>query len=436
MRLLNKALPIYLFIYAYFFYYWPIWYQGRQSLMTIGSIDIYAFDISFLVLGLICILIILNLIITRQTIKLRLQNINPLIWALMSLYIYIIIKYFIDGEYSTSSLRMLLKYSGGYIMLLFMPILINNVKSIRYMLIMGLVFAVYIFFMHIYRFYLLGYGLHLLGGNFAYFTMPMFFMLLDNGCLIKINSKFSKMIKILIILTIFLAGHRSAFLAFIASIFVFSYYRGLKKIANELFIVGMICCFALAVVFYANPSLVVKSIERASTTFDVQQDTYQGRWNNFSKIIKKVEKNPWMGVPLSENIAVSYEIQPVKTGNIILNRMIPVVTPHNLILEWLHLYGIIGMFIGIGILIISFKECFRFLKRYSKNELMYNFGVAILCAWIFNLIFSFCNTTISSMFNTFFLYWPLILLISIDRIVYSSKVIIEDCNANAIFQKM
>lgn len=434
MHLLNKALPIYLFLYAYFLFYWPTGYQGRQPLMTIGSIDIHPSDISFLALSLTCILIILNLIITRQTIKLRLQNINPLIWALMSLYVLIIIKYFIDGEYSVSSLRTLLKYSGGYIMLFFVPILVDNVKSMRYMLIIGVVFSIYIFFMHVYRFSVLGYILHVLGGSFAYFTMPIFFMLLDNGCLIKINSKFSKMIKILIILTIFLAGHRSAFLAFLASMFVFSYYRGVKKIANELFIVVMVCCFALAVVFYANPSIIVKSIERASTTFDVQQDTYQGRWNNFSKIIKKVEKNPWMGIPLSENITVSYEIQPVKTGNIILTRIIPVVTPHNLILEWLHLYGIIGMFIGMGILITSFKECFRFLKRYEKNEIMYNFGVAILCGWIFNLILSFCNCTTASMFYTFFLYWPLILLISVDRIVYSPKGVTGDCNANAIFQ--
>ena len=434
MHILNKALPIYLFLYSYFLFYWPTCYRERQSLMTIGSIDIHPSDISFLILGLTCILIIFNLIITRQTITLRLQDINPLIWALISLYVYIIIKYFIDGEYSVSSLRTLLKYSGGYIMLLFMPILVNNIKSMRYMLIIGLVFSVYIFFMHIYKFYILGYDLHILGGSFAYFTMPMFFMLLDNSCFAKINSKFSKMIKTLIILTIFLAGHRSAFIAFLASIFVFSYYRGLKKIVNELFIVGMVLCFALAVVFYANPSIIDKSIERASTTFDVHQDTYQGRWSNFFKIIKKVEKNPWMGIPLSEHITVSYDIQPVEMGNIILNSMTPVVTPHNLIFEWLYLYGIIGMFLGIVILIISFKECFRFLKKYEENEIIYNFGVAIFSAWIFNLILSFCNCTTASMFHTFFLYWPLMLLISVDRIVYSPKGVTEDCNA--IFQKM
>lgn len=434
MRLLNKALPIYLFLYAYFLCYWSIGNQGRQLSITIGTIDIYPPDISFLALSFTCILIILNLIITRQTVKVRLQNINPIMWALMSLYVYIIIKYFIDGEYSVSSLRTLLKYSGGYIMLLFMPILINNVKSIRYMLIIGLVFAVYIFFLHIYRFYLFGYGLHVLGGSFAYFTMPMFFMLLGNGCLPIIRPKFSKTIKVLIVLTVFLAGHRSAFIAFLASVFVFSYYRGLKKIANELFIVGLVLCFALPVVFYANSSIIIKSIERASTTFDTEQGSYQGRWNNISKIIERAKRNPWMGVPLGENITGGYEAWPVKTGNITSTRMIPVVPPHNLILEWLYRYGIVGVFIGMGILTTSFKECFRFLKKYEKSEMMYNFGVAILCAWIFNLVLSFCNVTTSSMFHTFFLYWPLMLLISIDRIVDSPKGATGDCNANATFQ--
>jgi len=402
--------------------------------MTIGSIDIHPSDISFLALSFTCILIILNLVITRQPVKVRLQNTNPFVLALMSLYVYIIIKYFINGEYSVSSLRMLLKYSGGYIMLLFVPIFVNNVKSIRHMLTIGLLFAVYIFFMHIHRFYLLGYGLHILGGSFAYFTMPMFFMLSDNSCLAKINSKFSKTIKVLIVLTVFMAGHRSAFIAFLASIFVFSYYRGLKKMANELFIVGVVLCFAFAVIFYANSSIIIKSIERASTTFDVQQDTYQGRWNNIPQIIEKAKKNPWIGIPLGEDLHRGVQPWPIKTGNITSTRMIHVGTPHNLILEWLYRYGIVGVIIGIGILIISFKECFRFLKKYEKNEMIYNFGVAILCAWIFNLIFSFCNTTTSSMFNTFFLYWPLVLLITIDRIVDSSKDVIGDCNANAIFQ--
>jgi hypothetical protein len=319
-------------------------------------------------------------------------------------------------------------------MLLFMPILVNNVKSIRYMLRTGVVFAIYIFVMHIYRFSILGYILHALGGSFAYFTMPMFFILLDNGCLTKINSKFSKTTKVLIVLTVFLAGHRSAFIAFLASIFVFSYYRGLKKIANELFIVGVVLCFALAVVFYANSSIIIKSIERASTTFDTKQDTYQGRWSNISQIIERGKRNLWMGVPLGEDITLGYEAWPIKTGNITLTRMIPVVTPHNLVLEWFYRYGIVGMFIGMGILITSFKECFRFLKKYKKDERMYNCGVAILCGWIFNLIFSFCNTTTSSTFFTFFLYWPLMLLISIDRIVDSPKGVTGDCDANAFIQ--
>ncbi len=431
MHLLNRASPIHLFLYAYFLFYWPTWYQRKQPLITIGSIDIHPSDISFLALSFTCILIILNLIITRQTVKVRLQNTNPFVLALISLYVYIVIKYFINGEYSVSSLRMLLKYSGGYIMLLFIPILINNLKSIRHMLIIGLLFAVYIFFMHIYKFYIIGYELHILGGSFAYFTMPMFFMLLGNGCLSIIRPRFSKTIKVLIVLTVFLSGHRSAFIAFLASIFMWSYYRGLKKIANELFIVGVVLCFALAVVFYANSSIITESIERASTTFDTKQGTYQGRWSNIFKIIERGKRNPWMGVPLGENITADYEAWPVKTGNITSTRMIPVVTPHNLILEWLYRYGIVGVIIGIGILIISFKECFRFLKKYKKNEMMYNFGIAILCALIFNLVLSFCNVTTSSMFHSFFLYWPLMLLISMDRIVDSPKGVTGDCNGNA-----
>ena len=164
------------------------------------------------------------------------------------------------------------------------------------------------------------------------------------------------------------------------------------------------------------PSLTSKLEKHASTTFDVEQQTYQDRYHNYFAILEKVKEYPILGRPFgARNINYSAVVHESEHG-ITRGYRAVVMSPHNLILEWLYFFGGIGMFTGILLLIVSFSLITRLLKKY-QNEISYRrFVVGLLCVWAHNLFFVLSNASVSSVYSVFFLYLPLAMMVALDRV--------------------
>lgn len=198
----------------------------------------------------------------------------------------------------------------------------------------------------------------------------------------------------------------------LVGILILSYYRTIKNL-KYIFAIGISLFVSIMVLSALYPSLITKSIERASTTLDFEQSTYQGRWQNIPKIIRLSTRYPVMGIPFGKH--KSADVLEIETEIGFITDQI-VVTPHNLLLEWLYHFGFIGLCIGILILVSSFVLIFQFLKKYQGEEEMFNWGVSLFSAWVFTLFYALCNVTTTSQFSVFFLYFPLVLLMTVHRI--------------------
>ena len=104
-----------------------------------------------------------------------------------------------------------------------------------------------------------------------------------------------------------------------------------------------------------------------------------------------------------------------KKGILTSTSMRLVVTPHNLILEWLLYYGWIGVLLGLSLIIACIRFTKQFMRENKLNVKRYQIGVMISCAMIHNLFFALTNVTASDVFSTYFLYFPIVVLMSISR---------------------
>jgi len=422
MRFLNKTLPYYLFILSYFLFFWPSYYPGKQLSLSLGPVDLYPLDISLLVLASSCILLIMNWIIKRQTYELRLIYSSVFIWVIIAFFVFLLAKFIIEVHFSISNIRNFLGYFLGYLWVIFFPVFVDSYKSVRLIVIIGMVFSVYICLLHFYKFALYGYILHALGGTFLLFTIPILFAGLFNYEYLNIKLVVVRIVNMAILTAMFMAGHRSAFVALIASLLVLLYLRGFKIIRKEIVLMVPLSLALMGLVTLYNPSIVTKAFDRASTTFDSQQKTYQGRiYNNF-KMIKRSMRHPIIGSPFIEKKTGVYEPVKIKSGNITYTSTEALIVPHNIIIAWLLYYGIIGLLLGLAVIGTSFLVFFKFLKKYKGQTQKFNWGVSMLCAWIFNLVFALCNALGRGEFHILFMYFPVILLLSVEGVLQRSTV--------------
>lgn len=259
--------------------------------------------------------------------------------------------------------------------------------------------------------------MHPLGGSFLLFCSTMYFVLLPSSNYFKINNNLSKILQVAFFAAMFFAGHRSAFLGLIAAYLVWIYFNGLKNAAKRLVPIATLGIVVVALMSFYNPSVIIKSLERASTTFDTKQSTYQGRWYNALEIIKvSFKQHPILGSPIKAKKSHLLTPIKIKSGNIKYTRQEVLVTPHNLIVEWLWYYGIVGVFAGLVVLITSFKTILKFLRTYRLNQKKFDLGVSLFCAWIFNLVMALTNAFVGHHFNVFFMYFPMVFLLAVDGV--------------------
>lgn len=413
MALFNKSLVYHLFFFAYCLVHWPGFRGAPQPSVYLGPVNLYPVDICFLILSFTFLFGILRSVCspTLNRINISYHIPSPNVFILF-LFLYLLVKLIFEHAFTTLTIRAWIQFSTGYLWVFVFPYFVDSYKKLRGIILTVTAFAVYIFVLHIYRFSTRGYELHAFGGYFVPFIGTVFFILRLNCNYLKIKPVLSNLFQLIILVTILLVGHRSGFLALILGLTVLLYYRPSKSLKYVVFMVIFLTLSVLALsAFY--PSLIEKSIERASTTFDTKQETYQGRWHSIPKVLRLSQRYPFMGVPFAKYKAIEGGLVETKMGYV--DEEI-VVTPHNLILEYLYLFGLVGLILGLGILVSSFKFIFGFLHKYKEHEELSNWGVSAFSAWVFTFFYSLCNVTTASPFLVFFTYFPLVLLMSVERI--------------------
>jgi O-antigen ligase len=191
------------------------------------------------------------------------------------------------------------------------------------------------------------------------------------------------------------------------------YYK--KSAIKEMTVLIAIILVGAGIAFVVSPKMLSGVEDRASSTFDASQDTYQGRFNNIFTVLDLSKENPLFGKPLVTNESVQMKAMKVTRGNTTTSVMQLVVTPHNLALEWLLYYGWLGVMLGLSLLIAMTRFVKRFLRDHKNNAKCYQAGVIMLCALSHNLFYAFSNVTTNDLFATYFLYFPLVILIAISR---------------------
>jgi len=417
-------------IYIFYFYvfsmaldYFPTFYfsaNRRSFSVHLWSVDIYLSDICFLITLAYFLFYHLDKLLRRKIYGYDKKIFHGYEIVLTIVIFFILTKYIIQNQVDTATIRTLINFSFGYIFLLFLPALVQDKKDFRKSVIALLLFSLYIFALHIYSYIVYGYKLHILSGNFITTLGIVFFLMVTSSSILKINKFLAYLISLIILLTYLMVGHRSSFIALMLSLLVMVYLER-KYFLKVLFLLAFLAILGGSAFLFMDSDLASNIIRRAETTFDTKQMTYQGRYQNIFIILNSAKENPVLGIPLGSKPTRYFEMMKIKTGSIIQNTIVECIVPHNLILEWIYFYGIIGLCIGIVMIWTSFIFCRICLMQYRQDPEVLFLIKALFCTWIHNLIFGLCNVTTMSIFTVFFLYFPLSLIVALSRLQGNSN---------------
>ena len=211
-----------------------------------------------------------------------------------------------------------------------------------------------------------------------------------------------------------MVGHRSGLIALMLGMIALMFFN--KKIAiKELgfFVIMSIVGFGLATA--VSPQILSKVVDRASTTFDTKQETYQGRFHNLFRVYEDSKQHPVIGKPLSTTENRQEKQMQIKKGSMTITGKGHVVTPHNLIFEWLYYYGWIGIILGLSLLTLMMKFFKKVNRQHKNNSECRNLSILLGCSMVHNLFFALTNVTSMSEFSIFFLYLPVVIMIAVNR---------------------
>lgn len=411
-KIFNIFNPYSLLVLGVFIEYFPSFYGDVKPSIQIGSISLYITDISVIFLGAYAAVSFLTGKSSSSSMR---GSTGRKIQIMLGLFfIMSCVKWLIQSDHDISSIRMMVSFSSGYLFLYFLPTHVTREKILANLLTLLVIFQVYIFILHIYAFATQGFKQHILSGGFLTVLSFLYFLVVINNNLLKLPSVVSFAIKALVITTFLIVGHRSAFIGLMLGLVALTFFskkQALKEITGIVVVIIAGAGLALSV----SPNLLKKVSDRAATTFDAEQDTYQGRYLNMFSVLTVSMENPLIGKPLVTTESRDKKKMWVEKGNVTTSTMQSVITPHNLLLEWLYYYGFIGLALGMSMLIIAIRFVKRFLRKHKNNILCYRIGVVVLCTMVHNLFFALTNVTAMSVFSTFFLYLPLMVLIAVSN---------------------
>jgi len=397
--------PYGLLFMAVFLEYFPSYFQKPKPTILIGPIHLFITDIAFLWLVGAAGLLALG---SRSRNRGRGTGIRVIF---LTFFLYSCFKWAIQSDLSTGSVRMMVSYAFAYMFLFFFPQYITTKKSLNTLLSILMVFLVYIFILHIYAFATQGYKLHILSGGFLTMLGLLYFLAMQKNGFLKLSTVQAFIVKALVVGTYFMVGHRSGLVGLLLGLITYSFFY--KKTAiKEIFVLITVMLVGAAAVLIVSPKMLEDIKDRTSTTFDTSQDTYQGRYNNIFTVLELSQHHPLIGKPLVTNESVEMKSMDVTSGSLTTQETQLFVSPHNLALEWLLYYGWIGVTLG-GILLVAIFQYFRrFFKAHDPTSDCYKMAVILVCTVVHNFFFAFSNVTANDLFYTFFLYFPVVILVA------------------------
>lgn len=398
--------PYGLLFMAVFLEYFPSYFQKPKPTIALGPIHLFITDIAFLwLLGAAGLISLSN--------RSRSRDAGTGIRIIfLTFFLYSCIKWAVQSDHGTGSVRMMVSYAFAYVFLFFFPRYITTKKSLNTLLSILVVFLVYIFILHIYAFATQGYKIHILSGGFLPMLGMLYFLAMRENDILRLSAAQAFVVKALVVVTYLMVGHRSGLVALLLGLIIYSFFY--KKAAmKEILVLTMVVVVGAGAVLTVSPKMLEDIEDRTSTTFDTSQDTYQGRYNNIFTVLELSKENPLIGKPLVTNESIEMKSMDVTSGSLTTQQTQMIVSPHNLMLEWLLYYGWMGVLLGATLLLAIFKYFKRFFKAHDPNTNCYKMAVVLLCTTVHNLFFAFSNVTINDVFSTFFLYFPVVILIAL-----------------------
>ncbi len=407
IRLFSPYGLLYIGVYLEYF---PPFFRSYKPSISLGPVDLSIIDVALVLLCMKTLLMFLN---GRAGVaKNKKGRVILILFGVLFLYGWV--KWGLQSDHSMASIRMTLVFLTGYLFLALYPMHANGKKVIQQTVTVHTAFLLYIFTMHIYAFASQGFKMHILTGEFLTILSLLYFLLIWDNKIINLSSNTKLFLRCIIIATYIMVGHRSAFIALMLGLSVYA-FSNKSRALKELVIVFAILLGGTAVSLAIAPDMVNKLADRASTTFDVQQDTYQGRFDNIIPVLQASANNLFLGKELTLRETISeVTVKSKKDWRVVSEKKL-VLTPHNLILEWIYYYGLIGLSIGCLLLFYSAKFLRDFMKEVKGSEMLSGLPIIILCCLVHNIFWAFTNVTTMSVYGVYFLYLPILLLIVVAR---------------------
>lgn len=407
--------PYSLLILGVFIKYFPAYYffTKAEPSINVGSVSLYITDIIFIYF---CVYAFFSLLRGQTRVSSGNRHKGRGIQIIFGLLIALsFIKWLLQSNHDIASLRMLVTFTSAYVFLFFFPLLVTqkaDLRSLHYLLV---TFLVYIFVLHIYAFSALGFTSHILSGGFLTMLSLLYFLTVIRPHALVLSPAASFCVKALVITTFLLVGHRSGFIGIFLGLAVLLFFNKRSAI-KEVVALVVVVSLGAGTAMVLSPTLLPKLLERATTTFDASQETYQLRYDQLFVITQiAMEEHPIIGRPMNITAVERKRVARESKDSFRATQSELVLAPHNLLLEWLYYYGSIGLLLGLTLILLAVGFIRKFLAE-NKNDIQnYQIGVAVLCTMTHNLFFAVSNATAASIFATFFLYFPIFILVSISR---------------------
>ena len=407
-KISNIINPYTLLLAGVFIEYFPTVYHNVRPSINIGPVSLYITDIAVIFLALS----VFNSFSLKSS---RVENSGKGIQLIFLMFFLLAcIKWVLQSAHNINSLRILAEFSSAYLFLFFFSSQVNTAPKLRNLITGLIVFLVYIFVLHIYGFATRGFRLHILSGSFITMLGLLYFLLVVPNSLVRLSPNKSIIIKGAIIATYFMVGHRSGLIALMLGMAALMFFK--KKLAiKEIGIIAIVSLIGFGLGIAVSPQILSKVVDRASTTFDSQQDTYQGRYYNLFRVYDDSKQHPVIGKPLTTTETRQEKRMKIKKGNITVTGEGYVVTPHNLIFEWLYYYGWIGVILGLSLLTLMVRFFKKVNRQHKNNSECSNLSILLGCSMVHNLFFALTNVTSMSVFSIFFLYLPVVIMIAVNH---------------------
>jgi len=127
--------------------------------------------------------------------------------------------------------------------------------------------------------------MHILSGGFLTMLSLLYFLAASGPHVLSLSSKVSFCVKALVIMTFFMVGHRSGFVGLLLGIVTLAFFNK-RQAVKEAAAFILIAVMGAGVAIILSPDIVLKLSERASTTFDTGEQTYQERYHQIFLITR------------------------------------------------------------------------------------------------------------------------------------------------------